>query len=167
MLPLAERATLLRGAPPFADLPEEHLLLLADAAEERDIAGSEMLFAAGTNGDHLAVIVTGRIALEDRRGAAGSVARVATLGSGSVLGEDAVFDGGAHILSAVALTDCRMLTLERDALLALIDTHPALARALIAWLSARLRETSGQLVERTRPRPRSVINLLDKLGEEK
>ena len=39
-------------------------------------------------------------------------------------------------------------------------------RALIAWLSARLRETSGKLAERTRSRPRSIINLLDQIGEE-
>jgi CRP-like cAMP-binding protein len=167
MLSLSERSALLRGVPAFAALPEDQLRLLADVAEECDIASDDTLLAAGATGDHLYVIVTGRIALEDRRGAAGSVARIATLGPGSALGEDAVFDGGAHVLNATALTDCRLLGIEREALLALIEAQPALARSLIAWLSARLRETSSQLVDRTRPRPRSVINLLDKIGEEK
>jgi CRP/FNR family cyclic AMP-dependent transcriptional regulator len=166
MLSLNERATLLRGVPPFADLPDDQLWLLAGIAEEREAVSDATLFAAGTTGDHLAMIVSGRVALEDHRGAAGSIARIATLGPGSVIGEDAVFDGGAHILDATALTDCRLLTLEREALLALLEEHPALARALIAWLSARLRETSGKLAERTRSRPRSIINLLDQIGEE-
>jgi CRP/FNR family cyclic AMP-dependent transcriptional regulator len=164
-LSATERAILLRGVLPFADLPEDQLCLLAEVAEERDIVSGGTLFAAGTNGDHLYVLISGRIALEESRGAAGSVARIATLGPGSVLGEDAVFDGGAHLLTATALTPCRSLTLQREALLALLESQPALARSLIAWLSARLRETSSQLVDRTRPRPRSVLNLLDRIGE--
>ena len=100
------------------------------------------------------------------RQTAGSVARVATLGRGEALGEDAVFDGGAHLLDVVAITDCQLLALRREVVLALLDEHPALARSLISWLSARLRETSGKLAERTRARPRSVINLLDQLGQD-
>lgn len=165
MLTLVERATLLRGVPPFADLPSEHLRLLAQVAEELDIAAGETLVAAGTEGDHLYVIVAGQVALEERRGATGSVARIGTLGPGAALGEDAVFDGGVHVLSATAVIDCRLLTLERDVLLALLEEQPALARTLIAWLSARLRETSGKLAERTRTRPRSVVDLLDQISD--
>jgi CRP-like cAMP-binding protein len=167
MLSISERSALLRGVPAFAALPEDQLGLLANVAEERTVSSDETLLAAGATGDHLYVVVTGRIALEDSRGAAGSVARIATLGPGSALGEDAVFDGGPHVLNATALTDCQLLGIDRDDLLALVETQPALARSLIAWLSARLRETSSQLVDRTRTRPRSVINLLDKMGEEK
>jgi CRP/FNR family transcriptional regulator len=166
MLSLTERATLLRGIPPFADLPDDHLRLLAGIADERTVTNDATLFAAGTQGDCLYVIVSGRIALEDRRGAAGSIARIATIGPGSAIGEDAVFDGGTHILDATALAECHLLTLEREALLGLLEAQPALARSLLAWLGARLRETSGQLAERTRPRPRSIVNLLDRIGEE-
>lgn len=167
MLSLVERATLLQGVPPFADLSSEQLRILAGVSEEIEVVAGETLIAAGSEGDHLYVIVTGQIALEERRGSAGSVARVATLGQGAALGEDAVFDGGTHVLNATAVTDCRLLALNRAVLLTLIEEQPALARTLIAWLSARLRETSGKLAERTRPRPRSVVDLLDKMGEER
>ncbi len=163
MLSLVERATLLRGVPPFADLPSEQLRLLAGAAHEVEIAAGETLMRSGAGGDRLYVVAAGHIALEERRGSSGSVARIGTLGPGDALGEDAVFDGGTHVLNATAQDDCLLLTLERDVLLALIDEHPALARTLIAWLSARLRETTGKLAERTRARPRAVIDLLDKM----
>jgi CRP-like cAMP-binding protein len=167
MLSLVERAILLRGVPPFADLPSEQLRLLARVAEEIEAVTQETLIVAGSSGDHLYVIIDGQIALEERRGAVGSVARIETLGPGAALGEEAVFDGGTHVLNATALTDCRLLTLERDNLMALLDEQPALARTLIAWLSARLRDTTGKLAERTRSRPRSVIDLLDKMGADR
>jgi CRP-like cAMP-binding protein len=167
MLSLVERAILLRGVPPFADLPSEQLRLLARVAEEIEAITQETLIVAGSSGDHLYVIIDGQIALEERRGAVGSVARIETLGPGAALGEEAVFDGGTHVLNATALTDCRLLTLERDNLMALLDEQPALARTLIAWLSARLRDTTGKLAERTRSRPRSVIDLLDKMGADR
>jgi CRP-like cAMP-binding protein len=167
MLSLDERATLLRGVPPFAGLPGEHLELLAAAADEVEAAAGATLIAAGSDGDHLYVIVSGQIALEVGRGAPGSVARVETLGPGKALGEDAVFDGGPHALNATTITDCRLLALGREVLMTLLEREPALARPLIAWLSVRLRETTGRLAERTRPRPRSVIDLLDKISEER
>jgi CRP-like cAMP-binding protein len=166
MLSLVERATLLRGVPPFADLPSDQLRLLAEVTREIEVGEGETLIASGTSGERLYVVITGQIALENARGAHGSVARIGTLGPGAALGEDAVFDGGTHILNATAVTDCRLLALDREVLLALLEEQPLLARALIAWLSARLRETSGQLAERTRSRPRSIINLLDQIGEE-
>jgi CRP-like cAMP-binding protein/HEAT repeat protein len=165
MLSLVERATLLRGVPPFADLSSEQLRMLAGVVEEIEIAAGETLVQAGGEGDHLYVVVAGQIALEERRGTSGSVARIGTLGPGQALGEDAVFDGGTHVLDATAQTDCQLLTLDRDVLMALLDEQPALARTLIAWLSARLRETTGKLAERTRARPRSVIDLLDKMDD--
>jgi CRP-like cAMP-binding protein len=165
MLSLVERATLLRGVPPFADLSSDQLRLLAEVVEEVEIAAGETLVRAGGEGDHLYVVVAGQIALEERRGTSGSVARIGTLGPGEALGEDAVFDGGTHVLNATAQTDCQLLTLKRDVLLSLLDEQPALARTLIAWLSARLRETTGKLAERTRARPRSVIDLLDKMDD--
>jgi CRP-like cAMP-binding protein len=165
MLSLVERATLLRGVPPFADLSSEQLRLLAGVVEEIEIAAGETLVHAGAEGDHLYVVVAGEIVLEERRGTSGSVARIGTLGPGAALGEDAVFDGGTHVLNATAQTDCQLLKLERSVLLSLLDEQPALARTLIAWLSARLRETTGKLAERTRARPRSVIDLLDKMDD--
>lgn len=165
MLSLVERATLLRGVPPFADLSSEQLRLLAGVVEEIEIAAGETLVHAGAEGDHLYVVVAGEIVLEERRGTSGSVARIGTLGPGAALGEDAVFDGGTHVLNATAQTDCQLLQLERSVLLSLLDEQPALARTLIAWLSARLRETTGKLAERTRARPRSVIDLLDKMDD--
>lgn len=167
MLSLVERATLLQGIPPFANLSSEHLRILAEVSEEIEVVAGETLIAAGAEGDHLYVIITGQIALEERRGSAGSVARIATLSQGAALGEDAVFDGGTHVLNATAVTDCRLLSLSRAVLLTLLEEQPALARTLIAWLSARLRETSGKLAERTRVRPRSVVDLLDKMSDER
>ncbi len=165
MLSLIERATLLRGVPPFADLPSAQLRLLAGVVQEIEVAAGETLVQSGAEGNHLYVVVAGQIALEERRGTSGSVARIGTLGPGEALGEDAVFDGGTHVLNATAQTDCQLLALDRNVLLALLDEQPALARTLIAWLSARLRETTGKLAERTRARPRSVIDLLDKMDD--
>ena len=59
MLSLVERATLLRGVPPFADLASEQLRLLAGVAEEIEVGAGKTLFTAGAEGDHLYVVVAG------------------------------------------------------------------------------------------------------------
>jgi CRP-like cAMP-binding protein len=166
MLSLVERTTFLRGVLPFVGIPSNQLRTLAAVTKEIEIGRDDMLFVAGSGGDTFYVVIAGQIALEEAHGAAGSVARIGTVGPGEALGEDTVFDGGTHVMNATAITNCRLLAVERSVLLALLDEQPSLARALIVWLSVRLRETNFKLAACIRSRPRSVISLLDQIGAE-
>ncbi|MEM6794572.1 MAG: 2-oxoglutarate dehydrogenase E1 component, partial [Acidobacteriota bacterium] len=67
-----------------------------------------------------------------------------TLRSGEVVGELAVLDGKAWSADVVAHGEVRILQIERDRLLALIDARPALARTLLSVLSSRMRLRSSR-----------------------
>src|SRR5262245_53952663 len=166
MLSLAERTMFLRGVLPFAGVPSNQLRTLAAVTKEIEIGQDAMLLVAGSSGDAFYVVIAGQIVLEEVHGAAGSVARIGIVGPGEALGEDTVFDGGTRVVNATAVTDCRLLAVERGAQPVLLDEQPALARALIIWLSVRLRETNFKLAECTRSRPRSIVRLLDQIGAE-
>jgi CRP/FNR family transcriptional regulator, cyclic AMP receptor protein len=71
------------------------------------------------------------------------------IGSGGHFNTVPMFDGGLCPANAEALTDVALLALPREALLRVIDGHPALARAL-------LREFTGRL--------RHLVNLVDDLS---
>ena len=86
-----------------------------------------------------------------------------TVRAGEVFGEIALLDGRPRSADAVALTDGRLMTLERRDVLPLLPTHPTLALAVIEILRERLRQTSSQVEElplpaarrAARPRPAS------------
>jgi CRP-like cAMP-binding protein len=65
----------------------------------------------------------------------------------------------------VAVDDCYLLAIRREVLLDLIGQYPDLALTIIKFLSRRLREASSTIAEKTRARPRQIVDLFDKMGE--
>lgn len=67
------------------------------------------------------------------------------LGPSEMFGEISVLDGRPRSADAIAVTNCRLLLLERRNLLAFIASQPSVAIGLIALLCERLRDTSAQI----------------------
>ena len=66
-------------------------------------------------------------------------------GPGELVGEIALLDGSPRTADATAIDPTELRSIDRASLDRLIETRPALARALIAMLCTRLRRTSEQL----------------------
>lgn len=164
VLTVVEKAIFLRAVPVFAAMAPAQLQILASAGEELEYPRGTAIFSAGDPADRLFVIVSGRVGIEEAR-ARGNVVRIATIEAREPFGELAVFDAPAHTTSAVAVDDCYLLAIRREVLLDLIGQHPDLALTIIKFLSRRLREASSTIAEKTRARPRQIIDLFDKMGE--
>jgi CRP-like cAMP-binding protein len=64
---------------------------------------------------------------------------VEKIGPGGVFGEVALVDQSARVATAVAETDCTMLSINRNDFMGLVKTKPAFALSLLKALSERLR----------------------------
>ena len=71
------------------------------------------------------------------------------IGPGSLIGEMGLLDGAPRSATCTALTDLKLATLSREALMSLIDSYPTVAaRLLLAiskGLSDRLRDSNRRL----------------------
>jgi CRP-like cAMP-binding protein len=134
VIALLERARALRGAALFAPLRPEELLSVAEICGEMRLAPGERLCSEGDTGDELYVLVEGRLRVE--RG--GRI--LADLGAGECAGELAALDREPRSATITAITESRLVRLERDDLLDLLGDHPELVRALAGVLAERIRK---------------------------
>lgn len=105
----------------------------------------ETVFHQGDPGDALHIVVRGTIKILLPSPDSSEPAILATLGPGAFFGELALLDGEPHSASAVAMEPAETLMLGRDAFDRLLDTQPALRRALLEALSAEVRRITGHV----------------------
>lgn len=136
-------------APLFAGLDENEQAILSERFTPAQSEPDTQVFAAGKKGDALYLLGKGFVRLTTASGA-----NVATLGPGSVLGEDALFRGRPHELTATAVSDLSYWTLDnrqlRDILLQQPDIGIKLSRnfgALIAQMQDYLVQLLSQTTE--------------------
>jgi len=79
--------------------------------------------------------------------AAGREIALAELGPGEVFGEIALLDGGGRTASAIALSCCELLVLERRDVLPFLETHPNACVKLLETVCERLRHADEWLTE--------------------
>jgi len=70
---------------------------------------------------------------------------VEKLGPGGVFGELALIEQAPRLASALAVTDCQLLPINRAAFLMLVKTHPDFAESLLGSLAERLRLLTAKL----------------------
>jgi CRP/FNR family transcriptional regulator, cyclic AMP receptor protein len=143
-VPLSDRVRLLARTSLFGSLPEESLTALAAHAQERCVLRGDTLFQRGDPGDTMLVILVGEVRLS-LPGAAGRDQVLRILKAGDVFGEIALLDGGPRTADAVALTNCRLLVLERRYLLSQLEKDGTLALPLIKFVCDRLRAADAQI----------------------
>lgn len=107
--------------------------LLAGQLPERRVAAGEAIFEMGEEGDRMYVLLEGQAQIR-----AGSVV-LDTVSAGGVLGEMAVLDDERRSASATALNDCRLIALDKAALMQQIANRPQLAIELARLGVHRLR----------------------------
>jgi CRP-like cAMP-binding protein len=134
------------------------------------ISKGSILFAEGDEGDHLYVILDGKIKLGTSSGD-GRENLLSILGPGEMFGELSLFDPNPRTSTATAVTDAKLLSLGQTKLIPWLAENPKVALNLLASLAQRLRRTNeavGDLVFSDVPGrvAKALIDLGERFGKQ-
>ena len=135
---------LLGRASLFTELEPTEIETLARAAERREFARDEVIFAANEPADGLYVLASGRVKV-CVSSSGGKELILATLGAEQFFGEMALLDNEPRSASVVAQLPTIAYRIRRDDFERLIEQHPTIARKLLRELSLRLRRSNAQM----------------------
>lgn len=122
-----------------------HAGWLAPFAKESKLAAGEKLFAKGDRGDRLYYLLEGSIGFD---------AISVEIGPGTLFGEIAFFTrDGCRTQTAIARTDCKLLSISEDELKQIYFQNPEFGWNLIQLIAQRLMENAGS---RSEPAPPKV-----------
>jgi CRP-like cAMP-binding protein len=149
-----------RRAPLFTALDEAAAVSLRASMDSVKIAKGSILFKEGDEGEHLYVIIDGKLKLGTSSGD-GRENLLSILGPGEMFGELSLFDPGPRTSTATAVTDAKLLSLKQN---------PEVSLQLLTRLSQRLRRTNeavGDLVFSDVPGrvAKALIDLGDRFGK--
>ncbi len=145
-LQIADRLAFFRNHPIFGILGPELLQQLRSHARLKTIERGTTVFAKGDPGTSLFAILEGQVKVISFS-AQGKYAVFNVLSAGDIFGEIALLDGGERTADVIAITDCKLLVIERRDFLPLVHSRPDVAQKLIEVLCGRLRNTSRQVEE--------------------
>ena len=127
----------------FGPLGPEVLAQVAKQMRPVRFDGGQLIFERGDPGRDIYLVTAGRVRLSVLS-AEGRELSFGHPGPGDVFGEIAALDGGPRTAHATAVTKVETMALSRPALDSLLESHPALGKAAIAFMCARLREADLQ-----------------------
>ncbi len=146
---------LLKRVPLFADLPTEPIRLLAFSAGRRELAADQILFREGDPANSGFVVASGGIQIT--AGAKTKRKVVASCEAGSLVGELALLIETKRPGTAIAMTACELLEIDRTLILRMLNEFPRVAVDWRATMSERLIATVGEL-----GRVRTTLQDMDK-----
>ncbi len=142
---------MLESIPMFHDFSHSDITTLADYLQAYEAAPGIELFREGRHDSYMCLLVSGRLEVV-KEVAERRHRHLAMIRPGKSIGEMAFFDGQPHSATVMVAEPSQLLMLTRMQMERLQENHPRLAIALILYitrlLSARLRQTSGHLVDR-------------------
>jgi CRP-like cAMP-binding protein len=158
-----------RRAPLFTALDEAAAVSLRASMDSVKIAKGSILFKEGDDGEHLYVIVDGKLKLGTSSGD-GRENLLSILGPGEMFGELSLFDPGPRTSTATAVTDAKLLSLGHEKVIPWLKQNPEVSLQLLTRLSQRLRRTNeavGDLVFSDVPGrvAKALIDLGDRFGK--
>lgn len=140
---MADVVELLTKTKLFGSLGVETLAQIAKQMRPVKFDSGQLIFERGDPGRDIFVVLTGRVRLSVLS-VEGRELSFGHPGPGDVFGEIAALDGGPRTAHATAVTKVETMALSRTALDSLLESHPALGKAAIAFMCARLREADLQ-----------------------
>jgi CRP/FNR family transcriptional regulator, cyclic AMP receptor protein len=103
---------------------------------------NEMAFRQGDYGDHMLVVISG--ALKVTRGTAdGGIVELGYIKRGALIGEIAMFDGGARTADVTALELTKAVAIFRNDLKPIMQAHPDAMFGVLQAFCSRLRRTNS------------------------
>lgn len=123
----------LRRVPLFSSLSKKDIAAVAKAGDELDFPPGHALVTEGETGSEAFVVLSGSVSVV-RNGQ-----KLATLGTGDIIGELALLDQSPRTATVICDTACTALVIDRRHFVPLIDKSPALGIKFLAELAGRLR----------------------------
>jgi CRP/FNR family transcriptional regulator, cyclic AMP receptor protein len=146
-------APFLGSVPLFDGIPEAELAELAQILRRRELSTGDVMWREGTEAEGLVLIVEGRVSLSLTLPGERAV-DFDSLGSGEILGEVPLVDGGRHSATATATAPTTVLLLRRTDFASLVSRrHPtafAIKRRIAGVACGRLRVRLAGLAESLR-----------------
>ena len=166
---MPQEEEVVRRAPLFTALDEAAALSLRASMDTVKIAKGSILFKEGDDGEHLYVIIDGKLKLGTSSGD-GPENLLSILGPGEMFGELSLFDPGPRTSTATAVTDAKLLSLSHEKVIPWLKQNPEVSLQLLTRLSQRLRRTNeavGDLVFSDVPGrvAKALIDLGDRFGK--
>jgi len=137
-------AALLADVELFEHLSDEDRARLAEVIDLRRLGAGETLFTTGEPGESLYVVRSGEVELFIKD-TAGQKIPLAIASPGEVFGELALLDRSPRTATAIGLTECALLELDRDDLLMLFQKSPTAALRLLAAMGHMTRKADELL----------------------
>ena len=158
-----------RRAPLFTALDDAAAASLRASMDTVKIAKGSILFKEGDDGEHLYVIIEGKLKLGTSSGD-GRENLLSILGPGEMFGELSLFDPGSRTSTATAVTDAKLHSLSHEKVIPWLKQNPEVSLQLLARLAQRLRRTNeavGDLVFSDVPGrvAKALIDLGDRFGK--
>jgi CRP/FNR family transcriptional regulator, cyclic AMP receptor protein len=137
-------STFLANITMFEHLNEDDRIALAKVVDELKVSKGQTLFQAGDPGESLFIVRVGEIELFIKD-TVGQKIVLHTAEPGDMFGEVAMLDSGPRTATALALSDCEVLVLDRDDLILLFQRKPEAAVNMLGALSGLTRKADALL----------------------
>lgn len=134
-----DHRNLLASLPLFSSCTKHELVELENVSSEVRVDAGTVLASEGHLGHEFGIIIEGEAVVEK----AGE--ELARLGSGDYYGEVALIEGLTRTATVTAVTDLRLLIIDRRGFATLLDDLPVLTRSLLKAVTRRLREATEEL----------------------
>lgn len=141
---MTETRGVISGSQLFSGLPDEYLIQIASIATEREVKRGETIFNEGDDSKGFYLIISGQIKVY-KLSTDGKEQILHIFSDGEPFGEVPVFSGQKYPATAQAIAKSKLLFIQRNAFVGLIEGNISLALNMLAVLSKRLSHFSMQI----------------------
>jgi len=134
----ASKNDLLRKVPLFSTLSRSNIEDIAKSADELAITAGTVMAREGDSGQEFVLVLDGEARVET----GGAV--INRLGPGGFFGEIAILDGKPRTATVIADTDMKLLVVQSQYFIRILEKTPKLQMEIIAALCRYLREAAGK-----------------------
>jgi CRP/FNR family transcriptional regulator, cyclic AMP receptor protein len=131
----------------FRKLGRQETEALFARARLREFSAGETIFAIGSPGDSMMIVVRGTVQISVSS-PKGQPHVLAIRSPGEVFGEIACLDGRARLADALAITDGGLAIVDRHDLLAFLEQKPGAWQDIVSVLCERLRHMVDSTLQR-------------------
>ena len=135
---------LLQSVSIFWDLNEDELGHIADKMVAKHFENGNYIFLEDSEGEQCFFVLEGSVKVT-RLSKDGREVILAMLNEGDFFGEMSLLDGESRSANVIALEKTKVLTLDRNDFIAVVNDYPQIAVQLLKELARRLRKSDRQI----------------------
>ena len=139
-----EKIELLQSVSIFWDLNENDLGHIADKMVAKHFENGNYIFLEDSEGEQCFFVLEGGVKVT-RLSKDGREVILAMLNEGDFFGEMSLLDGESRSANVIALEKTKVLTLDRNDFIAVVNDYPQIAVQLLKELARRLRKSDRQI----------------------